>query len=94
MLFTIIYSLISLFLTGELGIYIDFTDVTPCDKKEYGSLQYMNMDFMDKLYNSLSKVPFYIIKGALTKKGLTDGMILEKWHKGDTILNDNYRFLG
>ena len=72
--------------TGEVGIYIDFYDVTPVDRHQYGSMQFMLADFMEKLYEQLTKVSLDVLKCAFEKKHLLNDVIFEHWHKG-TVIN-------
>ena len=64
-------------------MYIDFYDVTPINRHDYGSPQFMIADFVEKVHNELVKIPLVDIKNAFEKKGLMDGVIVEKWHMGE-----------
>ena len=67
---------------GEVGIYVDFYDVTPTDPHQYGSMAFMIADFMDKLYEQLQHVQLDRLKYSCEKKHLLNDVIFERWQKG------------
>jgi hypothetical protein len=65
-----------------VGIYVDPYEADPIDPHEFGSEHRFMMELSDKLQKQILKVTFDLIKGGFEKRGLLEGVIIEKLHAG------------
>ncbi|XP_067666998.1 uncharacterized protein [Haliotis asinina] len=72
--------------TGEVGIYIDPIDAQAVNPKEFGLEHCFMMAVRDSLLEYLYEVDLVKVKGALERRGLFKGVILEEIRKGMILI--------
>ncbi|XP_041361160.1 uncharacterized protein LOC121377288 isoform X2 [Gigantopelta aegis] len=65
-----------------MGIYIDTTDAVPLKPKEFSLEHFYMMTLKDKLQEYLYDTDMVKLKGALEKRNVFNGVILEEFRKG------------
>lgn len=74
------------FLSGCMGIYLDAIDAVPDKETVIGSRHAFMMTVMGKMLDYLQTCDLAKIKGALERRHICDGVILEGFRNGKFVV--------